>query len=65
VQESSPAGVSVFQQEQDRESVFLTGTGAGAGVILSRVFLTFRCIFVVYINCYIGVKQEQESINFV
>jgi len=44
----------------------LIGTGSGAGVIiLSRVFLTFRYIFAVYINCYTRVKQEQESINFV
>jgi len=75
VQESTPEGVSVFQwePEQDQESVFLIGTGSGAeaGVILSRVFLTFRCIFAVYINCYTGVKfclirdqshTEQESI---
>jgi len=44
---------------------FLIGTLAGAGVILSRVFLTFRCIFAVYINYYTGLKQEQESMNFV
>jgi len=55
----------------------LIGTGAGARLIFSRVFLTFRCIFAVYIfivyinciftvyiNCYTRVKQEQESINF-
>jgi len=38
--------------------------GAGAGVIFIRVFLTFRrtSIFAVYINCFTGVKQEQESI---
>jgi len=37
-EESTPARVSVFQQEpeQDQESVFLTGTGAE--VILSRDF---------------------------
>jgi len=73
VRELTPEGVSVFQQElkQDQESVFLIGAGAGAGagvgagMILSRIFLTFRCLFAVYINCYTGVKQEQESINFV
>jgi len=66
VQESTPAGVSIFQQEpeQDQEWIFLIGTGAEAGVIFSKVFLTFRCIFAVYINCYAGIKQEQESINF-
>jgi len=41
-----------------------TGVGAGTEVIFSRVFLIFRCIFAVYINCYTGVKQEQEFINF-
>jgi len=58
-------GVGVFQQELEQERIFLFGTGSGAGVIFSRMFLTFRCIFAVYINCYTGVKQEQESINFV
>jgi len=35
VQESTPAGVSVFQQkpEQDQEWIFFIGTGPGAGVI--------------------------------
>jgi len=58
VQESTLAEVSIFQQgqEQDQEWIFLIGTGVRAGVILSRVFLTFRCIFAVYINCYTGVK---------
>jgi len=70
VQESIPAGVGVFQQkpEQDQEWIFFigigAGAGAGAGVIFSRVFLTFRCTFTIFINCYTGVKQEQESINF-
>jgi len=41
-----------------------TGAEAGARVIFSRVYLTFRCIFAIYINCYTGVKQDQESINF-
>jgi len=45
-------------QQAGPELVFLIGTGAG--MILSRVFLTFRCIFAVYINCYTGVKQKQE-----
>jgi len=38
VQESTPAGVSVFQQdpEQDQEWIFLTGIGAGAGVIYNH-----------------------------
>jgi len=41
VQESTPAGVSVFQQEseQDQEWIFLIGTGPGAGVIFSTVVL--------------------------
>jgi len=67
VQESTPAGVSVFQQDSEQEWIFLirTGARAGSGVIFSRVFFRFRCIFAVYINCYTGVKQEQESINFV
>jgi len=67
VPESTPAGVRVFQQEpeQDQEWILLIRTGARAGVIFSRVFLRFICIFEVYINCYTGVKQEQESINFV
>jgi len=40
VEESTPAGVGVFQQEseQDQEWIFLIRTGAGAGVIFSRVF---------------------------
>jgi len=65
-QRCSGAGIQSFQQdpEQDQEWIFLIGTGTGAGVILSRVFLTLRCIFAVYINCYTGAKQEQESINF-
>jgi len=33
VQESTPAGVSVFQQEQDQEWIFLIETGAGTRVI--------------------------------
>jgi len=46
-------------QEQDQEWIFLIGTGAraGAGVIFGRVFLTFSCIFAVFINGYTGVKQ--------
>jgi len=37
VQESTPTGDSVFQQEpeQDQEWIFLIGTGPGAGVIFS------------------------------
>jgi len=67
VQESTPARVSVFQQEpeQYQERIFLIRIGAGAGVIFCRVFLRFICIFAVYINYYTGVKQEQESIIFV
>jgi len=63
VQESTPEGVGVLEPEQ--EWIFFIRTGVGSGVIFSRVFLTFKCIFAVYINCYTGVKQEQESVNFV
>jgi len=42
VQESTPAGVGIFQQEpeQDQEWTFLIriGAGAGLGVIFGRVF---------------------------
>jgi len=38
VQESTPAGVIVFQPEQDQEWKFLIGTGPGAGVIFSQCF---------------------------
>jgi len=67
VLESIPEGVSIFQQkpEQDQEWIFLIGPGAGAVVISSRVFLTFSCIFALYINCFTGVKQDQELIKFV
>jgi len=51
--------------EQDQESVFLLGSGFGEEQKKYSVFLIFRCIFKVYINCCTGVKQEQESINFV
>jgi len=66
VQESTPARVGVFQQEpeHDHEWIFFirTGPGAGSGLTFSRGFQRFECIFAVYIICYTGVKQEQESI---
>jgi len=60
---STPAGVSV----PDKEWIILIRPGARAGseLIFSRVFLTCRYVVAVYINCFTGVKQEQESINFV
>jgi len=36
VQEPTPAGVDVFQQEQDQEWIFSIVTGAGAGVIFNH-----------------------------
>jgi len=36
VQESTPAGVGVFQQEQDQEWIFSIGTGSGLGVIFNH-----------------------------
>jgi len=38
IQESTPAGVNVFQQEseQEQEEIFLIGTGAEAGVIFKQ-----------------------------
>jgi len=38
IQESTPAGVSAFQQEpeQDQEWIVLIGTGAGAAVIFNH-----------------------------
>jgi len=44
VQESTPAGVSVFQPEQDQEWTFLIGTGTGAGVIFFTVLLRYMSI---------------------
>jgi len=71
VQESTPAGVCVFQQkpEQDQEWIYSIGTGpgAGAGVILNhRVFEILMCVFTLYIYTQFvaRVKQEQELISF-
>jgi len=48
VPESTPAGVSVFQQEpeQDQKWIFLIGTGAGAGVIFKH--RDFKILMVIY-----------------
>jgi len=50
VQESTPAGVGVFQQEQepDQEWIFSVGTGLGAGVIFNYCAL---CLFAHYAIC--------------
>jgi len=47
VQESTPAGVGVFQQEQepDQEWIFSVGTVLGAGVIFNHSDL---CLFALY-----------------
>jgi len=47
VQESTPAGVGVFQQdpEHDQERIFLIGTGSGVRVIFNHtVFEILMCI---------------------
>jgi len=50
VQESTPAGVGVFQQEQelDQEWIFSVRTGARAGVIFNHSAL---CLFALYAIC--------------
>jgi len=66
VQESTPAGVGVFQQEpeQDQEWIFFYGTGAGAGVIFIHSIFEI-CIDYLHSTQFVtGVKQEQESIIF-
>jgi len=65
VQESTPAGYGVFQQEpeQDQEWIVSIGTGAGAGVIFNSVFEI--CIDYLHSTQFVtGVKQEQKSIIF-
>jgi len=66
VQESTSAGVGVFQQEpeQDQEWIFSIGTGAGAEVIFNIVFFKI-CIDYLHSTQFVtGVRQEQESIIF-
>jgi len=68
VQESTPAGVGVFQQEpeQDQEWIFSIGIGAGvgAGVIFNHSVFEI-CIDYLHSTQFVtGVKQEQESIIF-
>jgi len=63
VQESTPAGVIVFQQEpeQDQEWIFLIGRGrrAGAGVIFKPS--SFNILMVTYIIR--KLKQESDKIR--
>jgi len=70
VQESTPGGVGIFQQEpeQDQQWIFSIGTGAGAGAGAEVIFnhSVFEiCIDYLHSTQFAtGVKQEQESIIF-
>jgi len=49
VKESTPAGVSIFQQDQ--VLIFWIGTGTGAGVIFKHSGLKILSVFALYVNC--------------
>jgi len=53
VQELTPAGVSVFQQdlEQDQEWIFLIGTGAGSGAIFNQSVFKISVYIALYAIC--------------
>jgi len=54
VQESTPSGVGVFQQnpEQDQEWIFSIGTGPGAGVIFNHTrYSTFEIL------CFLSIAR--------